>query len=200
MADNELLTVQNMIYEIRGQKVMLDQDLAELYEVPTYRLNEAVKRNIKRFPEDFMFQLTEDEWKKYLRSQFAISKNNQGGRRYTPYVFTEQGVSMLSSVINSEHAIEVNISIMRAFVKLRHFVHSQQGTNNGDGGRSIEYVNEQIVELRKLLMLHIESNDCKFSEHDKAIRHIVQALNNLIEHPPKTKTIGFRPYDENPKI
>ena len=81
-----------------------------MYGVPTYRLNEAVKRNIKRFPKDFMFQITDDEWKFFLRSHIAISKNNQGGRRYNPYVFTEQGVSMLSTVLNSERAIEVNIS------------------------------------------------------------------------------------------
>ena len=107
---------------------MLDSDLAKLYGVPTHRLNEAVKRNDKRFPVDFMFHLTEEEWN-FLRSQFAISKNNLGGRRYAPLVFTDQGVSMLSSVLNSERAIDVNINIMRTFVKLRCYALSQDITN-----------------------------------------------------------------------
>ena len=173
MEDNDIIPIQNMIYEIRGHKVMLDSDLAKLYGAPTSRLNEAVKRNIQRFPDDFMFQLSEDEWKNFLRSQFAISKYDRGGRRYAPFAFTEQGVSMLSSVLNSERAIEVNINIMRAFVKLRHYMLSQ----NKD---------EQIAELRKLLMLYIEKNDRRVNE-------IIIALNNLIEQPVKTKTIGFRP-------
>jgi len=163
--------IQNMIYEIRGQKVMLDSDLATLYGVELRSLNQAVKRNIGRFPLDFMFQLTDDEWN-YLRSQNVISKSNRGGRRYAPYVFTEQGVSMLSSVINTERAIKVNIQIMRTFVQLRHYVLDKTDTN------------EQIAELRKLLMLYIEKND-------KRVNEIIIALNNLIEHPPKTKTIGF---------
>ena len=160
-----------MIYEIRGFKVMLDSDLAKLYEVPTYRLNEAVKRNIKRFPSDFMFQLTDEEWKG-LRSQIAISKGNRGGRRSAPFVFTEQGIAMLSTVLNSERAIDVNINIMRAFVNLRHYAFSQTAAN------------EQVAELRKLLMLYIEKND-------KRVNEIIIALNNLIEQPKKTKTIGF---------
>jgi len=178
MEENKAILIQNLIYEVRGQKVMLDSDLAELYGVLTQRVNEAIKRNIKRFPEDFMFQLSENEWKTLL-SQFAIAKNNRGGRRSAPYVFTEQGVSMLSTVLNSERAIDVNIQIMRTFVKLRHIVHSQIDTNG------------QIIELRKLLMLHIENNDYKFSEHDEAIRQIAYALNNLIEKPEETKKIGF---------
>ena len=171
---NELapIPIQNMIHEIRGQKVMIDSDLAKLYGVTTYRLNEAVKRKIKRFPPDFMFQLTDEEWKNTLRSHFAISKNNRGGRRFAPFVFTEQGISMLSSVLNTERAIDVNIQIMRAFVKLRHFVLSQSGTD------------EQIAELRKLLMLYIEKND-------RRVNDIIIALNNLIEKPKETKKIGF---------
>ena len=100
--------IERRIYLIRGQKVMVDEDLAELYEVPTHRLNEQVKRNRKRFPKDFMFQLTKEE-AHFLRSQIAISKSGRGGRRSLPNVFTEQGVAMLSSVLNSERAIEVNI-------------------------------------------------------------------------------------------
>ncbi|MBI4691814.1 MAG: ORF6N domain-containing protein [Nitrospirae bacterium] len=110
--------IERKIYLLRGHKVMLDSDLAELYEVPTRRLNEQVRRNIMRFPSDFMFQLTSEEAEN-LRSQFASSSSGHGGRRYRPYVFTEQGVAMLSSVLNSERAILVNIAIMRAFVKLR---------------------------------------------------------------------------------
>ena len=173
MDENKAIPIQDLIYEIRGQKVMLDSDLAELYGVELRALNQAVKRNIERFPDDFTFQLTQDEWN-LLRSQNVISKNSQGGRRYAPFVFTEQGVSMLSSVINSKRAIEVNINIMRAFAKLRHFVLSQSDTN------------EQITELRKLLMLYIEKND-------KRVNDIIVALNNLIAQPPKTKTIGFKP-------
>jgi hypothetical protein len=125
--------IERRIYLIRGHKVMIDVDLAELYDVPTYRLNEAVKRNRTRFPSDFMFQLNKKEAESLrsqfaisntsqgsLRSQFATSKPVRGGRRYLPYAFTEQGVAMLSSVLSSERAIEVNIAIMRAFVKLRH--------------------------------------------------------------------------------
>ena len=156
-----------MIYEIRRQKIMLDSDLADLYGVELRSLNQAVKRNIGRFPSDFMFQLTDDEWDS-LRSQIVISKNNRGGRRYAPFAFTEQGVSMLSSVINSERAIEVNINIMRAFVKLRHYVLSKSDTN------------EQIAELRKLLMVYIENTDYKLSKHDKTIEQIIIALNSLL--------------------
>ncbi|MDP3794687.1 MAG: ORF6N domain-containing protein [bacterium] len=110
--------IQRRIYLIRNEKVMLDSDLAELYGVPTRRLNEQVRRNSSRFPRDFMFQLTTEETTA-LRSQIATSKTGRGGRRYAPLVFTEHGVAMLSSVLNSERAIQVNIAIMRAFVQLR---------------------------------------------------------------------------------
>lgn len=110
--------VERRILLIRGQKVMLDVHLAELYGVPTKRLNEQVRRNIRRFPEDFMFRLTPREAAS-LRSQSATSNGGRGGRRYSPHVFTEQGVAMLSTVLNSERAIQVNIAIMRAFLKLR---------------------------------------------------------------------------------
>jgi ORF6N domain. len=173
---DEITQIKNMIYEIRGQKVMFDRDLAYLYGIEIKVMNQAVKRNIRRFPSDFMFQLTDAEWRN-LRSQFVTF--NKDTRKYKPYVFTEQGVSMLSSVINSERAIEVNINIMRAFVKLRHYVLAKSGTN------------EQVAELRKLLMVYIENTDYKLSKHDKIIEQIIIALNNLIEKPPKTKKIGF---------
>jgi len=169
--EKEVAPIQDMIYEIRDQKVMLDSDLARLYGTELRSLNQAVKRNVKRFPSDFMFQLTEHEWVN-LRSHFVISSLIHGGRRYMPYVFTEQGIAMLSSVINSERAIEVNINIMRAFVRLRHLVYSQVDTN------------EQIAELRKLLLLYIEKND-------KRVNDIIIALNNLIEKPKETRILGF---------
>ncbi|MEI6556720.1 MAG: ORF6N domain-containing protein [Paludibacter sp.] len=111
--------IQNKIYTIRNQKVMLDRDLAEMYGVETRRLNEQIKRNIKRFPEDFMFQLTLEEFEN-LKSQFATSR--WGGTRKSPYVFTELGVAMLSSVLNSDTAIEINMNIMRAFITIRQLV------------------------------------------------------------------------------
>lgn len=114
----EIEVIKNKIFEIRGQKVMLDFDLGLLYDVETKRLKEAVRRNINRFPEDFMFELTEIELNS-LRSQIASS--NRGGTRYMPFAFTEQGIAMLSSVLNSEKAIAINISIIRAFVTIRQF-------------------------------------------------------------------------------
>lgn len=114
--------IENLIFQVRGQQVMLDCDLAKLYNVETKRLNENVKRNINRFPSNFCFQLTEDEYVN-LRSQISTSNNNtRGGRRYLPYVFTEQGIAMLSSVLKSDEAVEVSINIMNAFVKMRRIV------------------------------------------------------------------------------
>jgi len=111
--------IQNKIFTIRGQRVMIDRDLSEMYGVETRRLNEQVKRNMKRFPEDFMFQLTREEFEN-LKSQFATSR--WGGTRKSPYVFTELGVAMLSSVLNSDTAIEINMNIMRAFITIRQLV------------------------------------------------------------------------------
>jgi hypothetical protein len=113
--------IERRIYLVRGHKVMLDSDLAELYCVPTSRLNEAVKRNHLRFPLDFMFQLTKDEARNLI-SQNAISSLGYGGRRTLPYAFTEHGVAMLSSVLRSERAVQINIAIVRAFVKLREWI------------------------------------------------------------------------------
>jgi len=168
--------ILSMIYEIRGHKVMFDRDLAELYGVELKVMNQAVKRNIDRFPSDFMFQLTDEEWKNQ-RSQFVTFSKDT--RKYKPFAFTEHGILMLSSVLNSGRAIEINIQIMRVFVKMRHYVLSKSDKSN------------QIEELRKLLMLHIENTDYKILEHDKTIKQIIIALNNLIEQPPKTKKIGF---------
>jgi len=164
------MQIHNMIYEIRGQKVMLDIDLAVLYQVETKNINRTVKRHKKRFPSDFMFKLNNKEWE-ILRCQFGTAKKIEK-IRFNPYAFTEQGIAMLSGLLNSEIAIKVNINIMRTFVQLRHYVLNKSGKN------------EQISELRKLLMLYIEKND-------KRVNEIIIALNNLIEKPPKTKRIGF---------
>jgi hypothetical protein len=118
--EKELMSIEAMIYVIRGHRVMLDSDLAKLYGTETGALNRQVKRNINRFPADFMVQLTENELEN-LRCQIGISSSQYGGRRYLPFAFTENGVAMLSSVLNSERAIEMNISIMRIFTKLRSF-------------------------------------------------------------------------------
>lgn len=120
------IKIQNLIYNVRGKQVMLDSDLAMLYQVETKRLNEAVKRNILRFPESFRFQLTNEEFE-FLRSQFATSKPDEmieerGGRRYMPYVFTEQGIAMLSAVLRSEIAIKVSIRIMETYVEMRKYL------------------------------------------------------------------------------
>jgi hypothetical protein len=114
----QLQKIQSKIFELRGYKVMLDSDLAELYETETKRLKEAVRRNVDRFPPDFMFELNKNEFES-LRTQFASS--NRGGTRYLPFAFTEQGVAMLASVLNSAKAIDVNIQIVRAFVFLRQY-------------------------------------------------------------------------------
>ena len=128
---DNLQLIQSKIYEIRGQKVMLDRDLAELYQVTTGNLNKAVKRNLKRFPPDFMFQLTVEEWEA-LRFQIGILKNGRGEHtKYLPYAFTEQGLAMLSGILNSDIAINVNISIMRAFVDIRQMIASPK-TNKID--------------------------------------------------------------------
>ena len=161
--------VERRIYVIRGHKVMIDVDLAELYGVPTRILNQQVQRNRKRFPEDFMFELTKDE-AEALRSQIVISKPGRGGRRYLPYAFTEPGVAMLSSVLNSEHAIEVNITIMRAFIKMRQMMESNEELNC-----------KFAAVIRKL------------STHDKYFRIVFDELKKLTEQPdPPRKQIGFK--------
>ncbi|MGD8509823.1 MAG: ORF6N domain-containing protein [Syntrophobacterales bacterium] len=153
---------------LRGEKVLLDRDLAELYGVETRVLKQAVRRNIKRFPEDFMFELTKEELEDW-RSQFVTSKSDKMGLRYRPMAFTEQGVAMLSSVLNSDRAIEVNIAIMRAFVQLRKIIAS----------------NEELA--RKL-----EELERKIEKHDEDIGLIFEAMRELMT-PPDTppKKIGF---------
>ena len=172
------------IYYIRGQKVMLDSDLAELYEVTTKRLNEQVKRNIQRFPEDFMFQLNENEWQS-LRSQIATSKTGRGGRTYLPNAFTEHGVLMLSSVLNSQQAIEVNIQIMRIFTRLRQML-----------ADTTEFKLE-IAEMKQTLNQIAKKQD----NHDKNIDLLFGYIDRLQEkaEEPKSverKKIGFKDWEK----
>lgn len=166
---NEVVQVKNLIYEIRGFKVMLDSDLASLYEVPTKRLNESVKRNITRFPQNFMFQLTKEEWKN-LRSQFATFSKDV--RKYTPYVFTEQGVAMLSSVLNSERAIQINIQIMNTFVQMRQWAIENKDLAN------------RIAELETYFIEHCNDNK-------KELQEIYNAIDLLLDRTKPAK-IGFR--------
>ena len=159
--------IEKAIYLIRGEKVMLDRDLALLYGVETKVLNRAVKRNLQRFPSDFMFQLTGEE-ADLLRCQIGTSNKGRGGRRYLPHVFTEQGVAMLSSVLNSERSILVNIEIMRAFVKLRQLLAS-----NSELSRRLE-------ELE--------------NKYDRQFRVVFDAIRQLMATPARDgKEIGFRP-------
>ena len=159
-------SITSRIFLIRGQKVMIDSDLAELYGVSTSRLNEQVRRNIDRFPNDFMFQLTDPEFSD-LKSQIATS--SWGGRRKLPLVFTEQGVSMPSSVLRSEQAVQVNIAIMRAFVQLR-----------------------EMLSTHKELAYKLEELERKVGIHDQTIVQLIEAIRQLMEPPAeKRKQIGF---------
>ncbi len=172
MSEMNLVKIEKMIYVVRGQKVMLDSDLAELYGVETGRLNEQVKRNIERFPDDFMFQLTPEEHVS-LRSQFAISKKGKGGRRYQPLVFTENGVAMLSSILNSPNAIQINISIMRIFVKLRSFLAMETG------------ISERVGKLEK-------STNHLFKVVFERLDSLEEEELPKYEHPHDRKRIGLK--------
>ena len=180
-------SIQNRIYEIRGERVMLDRDLAALYEVETGALNLAVKRNIQRFPPDFMFQLTKEEYDalrfqieitnqaQSLRLQNEILENRGRHSKYLPYAFTEQGVAMLSGVLRSQKAINMNIAIMRAFVDIRRILLQQSD------------LREQIREIRDRL-----------GEHDVQLTHIYDAMENLLDEKAGQKKwenrerIGFK--------
>jgi hypothetical protein len=159
--------IERRISPIRGHKVMIDADLADLYQVTTGNLNLAVKRNLDRFPEDFMFQLTRKEFVS-LRFQSAIS--NRGGRRYLPYAFTEHGVAMLSSVLNSQRAVLMNILIIRTFIKLR-----------------------EMLAAHTELARKVEEIERQQKEHGSQLAAVYSIVKRLIEIPPKSpKTIGFR--------
>ena len=188
----ELTTIQSKIYEIRGQRVMLDFDLAALYQVETRVLKQAVRRNIERFPSDFMFELTADEFnslKDSLRSQFVIS--NKGGIRYMPFAFTEQGVAMLSSVLKSAAAIQTNIAIMRAFVAMRNYI------------MTTSTITAELSEIRaKLALLERADEDNAEAGNDlsedmrKELDNIYEAIAALSVKVPearkKPRPIGFK--------
>ena len=162
------MDIEKRILLIREQRVMLDSDLARLYGVKTEVLNQAVKRNKARFPEDFMFQLTVSE-AAFLRSQFVISKRGSGGRRYLPCVFTEQGVAMLSGVLRSSRAVQVNIAGMRAFVRLR-----------------------QTLAAHRELAGKLHELERKVTGHDREIRALFEAIRRLMAPPPGGgRRIGF---------
>ena len=165
----QLQLIQKKIYELRGYKVMLDFDLAELYQVEPKRLKQAVRRNISRFPEDFMFELTETEIAN-LRSHFVTS--SWGGRRYSPFAFTQQGVAMLSSILKSKTAIEVNISIMRAFVLTRQFLSNYE-------------------DLKKQISLLENDMNHKFKDVYEALNYLIQ-INKKETEQKERKRIGYK--------
>ena len=168
--ENIVNQVNKKIYFIRGHRVMLDSDLAELYEVTSKRLNEYVKRNLNRFPDDFMFQLTEEEYE-ILRSQFAMLRLKHGKhRKFLPHVFTEQGIAMLSSVLRSDRAVEVNIRIMRAFVLIRELRASNKE------------IEKRLTELEK-----------KYTTHDKNFTDIFEAIWKIMNvREPSPRKVGFK--------
>ena len=178
----ELQPIQSKIYEIRGQRVMLDRDLAELYQVTTSALNQAVKRNNKRFPPDFMFQLTNQEFAN-LKSQFVTS--SWGGIRKMPYAFTEQGVAMLSGLLNSDIAINANIAIMRAFVAMRNYI------------TTTTQITAELAEIRvKLALLERADADNAEAVSDlsedmrQELDNIYQAIGALSVKLPQAKKPG----------
>lgn len=177
---NELQTIQNKIYEIRGQKVMLDRDLAEMYGVETRALNQAVKRNAERFPEDFMFQLTVHEWND-LKSQIVTS--SWGGIRKLPNVFTELGVAMLSSVLSSKTAIQINMGIMRAFVTIRQMI-----TDNSPLNR-LSTLEKNFNELKQ----DLEEIFSDYNDINEDTRAQIEAINTtLAELQAKPKNLPRR--------
>ena len=165
-------SIQNRIYELRSERVMFDFDIADLYEVETRVLNQAVKRNIQRFPADFMFQLTRQEWEN-LKSQIVISsESNWGGVRKMPFAFTEQGVAMLSGVLKSDKAIQMNIAIMRAFVEIRRVLLQEN-------------------DLREQMKLIKE----RLGEHDVQLNQIYDAMENLLD-----EKVAQRKWDDRERI
>ena len=180
--------IHNKIYEIRGHKVMLDYEIAEMYEVETKRINEQVKRNIERFPEDFMFQLTENEWVMMRSqimttsdsnwSQIATSSKKHRGKSYLPFAFTEHGVTMLASVLRSEKAVKVSIAVVRAFITLKQYIADRKN------------ISKQINSIKDELSERIDEQDVQIIE-------IYQVLDKLIQDkeeqkPVKREPIGFK--------
>ena len=188
----DIQVIQNKIYEIRGQRVMLDKDLALLYGVEVRALNQAVKRNIERFPHDFMFQLTTDEWE-ILKSHFVIS--SWGGIRKMPFAFTEQGVAMLSSVLRSDAAIKVNINIMRAFVAVRQYLYANQQMS-----QEIENLKHRLKVLEQGSEDTLEAINDLSEDTRRELDDIYLALSQLADKQKDSdkttgrKPIGFREY------
>jgi hypothetical protein len=166
--------IERKILFIRGEKVILDIDLAELYGVETKRLNQQVRRNLGRFPADFLFQLSDTEYSS-LRSQFATSNEGRGGRRYLPFAFTEHGAIMAASVLNTPRAVEMSVFVVRAFVRLRNFLATRKE------------LAEKVAELER-----------KMSSHDEQIVAIIDAIKQLMATPapPKKRSIGFQSEDK----
>ena len=203
---NEVIAIQNRIYEIRGQRVMLDFDLATLYGIETRALNQAVKRNIERFPEDFMFQLTKGEWE-ILKSQFVMSKtpvkedvsnlpsqiviaNGIEKKRFQPYAFTENGVAMLSSVLRSPLAIQVNIGIMRVFTNFRHMAAALPPANTA---ADLAQLRQDFEDL-KLDIEEILSNQNDINEDTRAQLELINqslAALQMTRKQPRRPIIGF---------
>ena len=165
----EVEHIKNSILEIRGHKVILDFELAKMYQVETKRLKESVRRNLRRFPKDFMFELTQEEWNN-LRSQFATS--SWGGKRYAPFAFTEQGIAMLSSVLNSDMAIDINISIMRAFVVMRQWALNHQ-------------------ELTEKLTVLEQQYGQKFKDIEHVLNYLIRKDQTTTQQASR-KAIGFK--------
>ena len=173
MEDLESVTpekIQTLIYEIRGFQVMLDSDLAKLYQIETKNLNKAAQRNVERFPEDFRFQLTDEETK-CLRFQIGTSNSGAGGRRYNPWVYTEQGVSMLATVLHSEVAVQVSVSIVRAFVQMRHFISA-----NGSLFARLNSVEKKQIETEEKLNRNLLRIDEKLDINEKNFEKVFDAL------------------------
>lgn len=186
-ANADIEVIKHRIYEVRGLRVMLDRDLAELYNVETRALNQAVRRNIDRFPEDFMFVMTDDEMNAW-KSQIVMSNSIRMGMRRPPVVFTELGIAMLSSVLRSETAIQVNINIMRAFVAIRHAIGAWQGVN-----LKVEQLSHKVDNLNARVdeILH-EQNENNM-EMAVQISALNDALDQLREKPSTPrKRIGFK--------
>ncbi|MDR1584965.1 MAG: ORF6N domain-containing protein [Prevotellaceae bacterium] len=177
----ELQFIQNKIYELRGNRVMLDFDLAEMYGVETKRLKEQVRRNMERFPDDFMFELSNEEWNN-LKSQIATS--SWGGSRYQPFAFTQEGVAMLSGVLRSGVAVQVNINIMRAFIAVRQYVLS-----NNNISKELEDIKKQIYVLQE----DVKSLNKDHEFYEEQLNGIYSALTELASKPavPKPNPIGY---------
>jgi phage regulator Rha-like protein len=174
------VSIDSVIYLIRGERVILDADLARLYGISTKALNQAVKRNVDRFPPDFHFQLTPKEWES-LRSQIVTSKTGRGGRRSLPFAFTEHGAVMAANVINSERAVQMSIFVVRAFIKMRQIMAANKAFL------------EKLTELEKKLTNRLDS-------HEQAIVYVLSELRKLMEPPevpePKRRRIGFHREEE----